>query len=184
VVWVKNSGKQFFLAPVFFQRRPNDMARALWPGLRYTDDGDFLMWALIGQRGEFVCSDEQLLTASERELHRLALKAVEGCHPMLRTLVEAATPDRSFSLAIRALPVVDPWPSSRITFLGDAIHASPVNGTGANAALEDAALLCRHLIRGQAALQWAVDEYEMELLKRVRAMRAGLAQARPLMLSM
>ena len=175
-VTLQDRGKAWFLAPVFFTQRPEEAAQAHRPGLDYTDNDDFLMWALVGLRGEFMFTDEQLFGASEAELHDLALGAVEGCHPMLSMLIGAATPDRSFSLAIRALPVVDPWPSSRITFLGDAIHASPVNGTGANSALEDAALLCTHLITGRAALQHALDEYESELLKRVRAMRAGLAQ--------
>jgi 2-polyprenyl-6-methoxyphenol hydroxylase-like FAD-dependent oxidoreductase len=142
---IKDSGKDWFLASVFFQQSPNEAARAIWPELQYTDNDDFLMWSLIGRRGEFAFTDEQLLGAATEELHALALDAVQGCHPMLREFVEAAARDRGFSLGIRAVPVVDAWPSSSITFVGDAIHASPVNGTGANSALEDAALLCRLL---------------------------------------
>jgi 2-polyprenyl-6-methoxyphenol hydroxylase-like FAD-dependent oxidoreductase len=141
------------------------------------------MWALIGWRNSFIFSDDQLFSASSEELHRLALRAVDGGHPMLKQLVEAAAADRSFALAIRAMPVVDPWPSVPITFVGDAIHASPVNGTGANAALEDAALLCKHIVESQAGLQTALDEYKTELLLRVRAMRAGPLEARSTMMS-
>src|SRR5262249_6865549 len=92
-VTVQDHGKAWFLAPVLFTQRPEDAARALWPGLHYTDNDDFLMWALVGLRGEFMFSDEQLFGASETELHDLALAAVKGCQPMLRMLIEAATPD-------------------------------------------------------------------------------------------
>jgi 2-polyprenyl-6-methoxyphenol hydroxylase-like FAD-dependent oxidoreductase len=180
---ISDSGKQWFLASVCFRQRPHEAARALWPALQYTDNDDFVMWALIGWRNSFIFSDDQLFSASSEELHRLALRAVDGGHPMLKQLVEAAAADRSFALAIRAMPVVDPWPSAPITFVGDAIHASPVNGTGANAALEDAALLCKHIVESQAGLQTALDEYKTELLLRVRAMRAGPLEARSTMMS-
>jgi 2-polyprenyl-6-methoxyphenol hydroxylase-like FAD-dependent oxidoreductase len=164
---------------VFFQQRPEDVARLLWPGLQYTDTGDFLMWALTGRQSEFIFTDEQLFGASAEELHRLALQVVKGCHPSLSEFVEAAVPDRTFSLAIRAVPAVAAWPSNtRITFVGDAIHASPVNGTGANAALEDAAHLCRYLTGGVSDLQRVVDEYNAELLQRMSDMRTGFAAAR------
>jgi 2-polyprenyl-6-methoxyphenol hydroxylase-like FAD-dependent oxidoreductase len=171
---ISDDGKQWFLASVFFQQPPKEAAGALWPGLQFTDNDDFVMWALIGRAG-FLYTDEQFLSAATDVLHRFALEAVDGCHPMLRQLVESAAPDRSFALAIRAMPVVDPWPGARITFVGDAIHAGPVNGVGANSALEDAALLCRYLVGGQQDLQRAIDQYEVELLDRVRASRAATA---------
>jgi 2-polyprenyl-6-methoxyphenol hydroxylase-like FAD-dependent oxidoreductase len=181
-VSISDCGKQWFLASVYFQQRPHRAARALWPALQYTDNDDFLMWALIGHRDHFILADEQLFGAASEELHPFALEAVSGGHAMLKQFVEAAAPDRSFALAIRAMPVVDPWPSAPITFLGDAIHASAVNGTGANSALEDAALLCKYILENQADLQRALDEYETELLRRVRAMRAGQAEARSTMM--
>ena len=54
--------------------------------------------------------------------------------------------DETFLVRIRISPPVPPWPPSRVTVLGDAIHAmSPARGSGANTALQDAALLCRTL---------------------------------------
>ena len=64
--------KAFFLAPAFFPQRPDDFASGLWPGLKDTDNHDFLMWALVGQRGEFTFTDEQLFGASETELYAFA----------------------------------------------------------------------------------------------------------------
>jgi 2-polyprenyl-6-methoxyphenol hydroxylase-like FAD-dependent oxidoreductase len=102
---------------------------------------------------------------------------------MLKACVGAAAPDCAFALAIRAMPLVDPWPSARIALVGDAIHASPVNGTGANSALEDPALLCRFLIADHSDLQRAVDEYAVELSARVRAMRSGMVEMRSRLMS-
>ena len=181
---IRDGDKHWFLASVYFQQRPYEAARALWPALRYTDNDDFLMWALIGRRDNFILADEQLFGATAEELHRFALGALDGGHAILKQFVEAAAPDRSFALAIRATPVVDSWPSAPITFVGDAIHASAVNGTGANSALEDAALLCQHLLGmgSQADLQCALEEYEAELLRRMRARNAGLAELRSTMM--
>ncbi|MBV8087201.1 MAG: FAD-dependent monooxygenase [Chloroflexi bacterium] len=174
---VSDRGKEFFLASVLFPGAPNEAAADLWPGLRFTDDEDFLMWALVGQRGHFPVKDADLLAASEARLHAWALHAVEGCHPLLQDIAERSTPDRAFSLAIRAVPPVDAWPRSPITFVGDAIHASPVNGTGANAALEDAALFCQTLAAGRD-IQRSLDEYEDQLLQRIAAMHAGFEAGR------
>jgi 2-polyprenyl-6-methoxyphenol hydroxylase-like FAD-dependent oxidoreductase len=177
-VWLQDRSVQFFLAPVFFRRRPDDAVAALWPGLSLTDNDDFLMWALIGQRDQLIRPDLELAGASEPELYRLALEATAGSHPALRAMVEASAPERSFYLAIRAAGPLNTWPSGPVTFVGDAIHASPVNGTGANAALEDAALLCRHLTVGGRTLPQAVEDYGVELRARIHEMRAALERSR------
>ena len=96
---------------------------------------------------------------------------------MLRAIVEAASPDRSFFLTIRTVGPVDQWPSGPVTYVGDSIHAGPVNGTGANAALEDAALFCHHLLpafEGGAALGTAIRDYDVEMLSNARARQAGI----------
>ena len=60
--------------------------------------------------------------------------------------------DETFLVRIRTSPPVPPWPPSRVTVLGDAIHAmSPARGSGANTALQDAALLCRTLTGAERA---------------------------------
>jgi 2-polyprenyl-6-methoxyphenol hydroxylase-like FAD-dependent oxidoreductase len=80
--------------------------------------------------------------------------------------------NETFLVRIRASPPVPPWPPSRVTVLGDAIHAmSPARGSGANTALQDAALLCRCLARtlartlvgGASDVVVAVGEYERQL---------------------
>jgi 2-polyprenyl-6-methoxyphenol hydroxylase-like FAD-dependent oxidoreductase len=70
--------------------------------------------------------------------------------------------DETFLVRIRTSPVLEPWPATRVTVLGDAIHAmSPAGGSGANTALRDAAELCRALTEaGPGDLAAAVGRYE------------------------
>jgi 2-polyprenyl-6-methoxyphenol hydroxylase-like FAD-dependent oxidoreductase len=54
--------------------------------------------------------------------------------------------EETFAVRIRVSPAIAAWQPSRVTVLGDAIHAmSPAGGSGANTALQDAAQLCRAL---------------------------------------
>jgi 2-polyprenyl-6-methoxyphenol hydroxylase-like FAD-dependent oxidoreductase len=91
----------------------------------------------------------------------------QGWHPAMRELVARSDASVTFFLAIRSARPVPPWPPSRVTLLGDAIHATtPVGGTGANTALRDAALLTQCLTavdRGRADLPDAIEEYETRM---------------------
>lgn len=59
---------------------------------------------------------------------------------------------------------IAPWPASRVTALGDAVHAvPPTGGQGAATAVVDAALLCTHLaaaVRGEVTPAMALHDYE------------------------
>jgi 2-polyprenyl-6-methoxyphenol hydroxylase-like FAD-dependent oxidoreductase len=76
---------------------------------------------------------------------------------------------------------VPAWPPSRVTVLGDAIHAmSPARGSGANTALQDAALLCRLL--GTVAVDGAdivaaIGDYERQMREYGYAAVAASRQA-------
>jgi 2-polyprenyl-6-methoxyphenol hydroxylase-like FAD-dependent oxidoreductase len=182
-VAVRDQGTILFLAQVLFQEPPDQAAERLWPGLRFTSGRDFLMWGIIAAKDQ-LRPDPELSARTGPQLREVALAALAGGHPVSRAIVQAAEPAQSFFLAIRATGAVDPWPASRVTLLGDAIHAGPVNGTGANAALRDAALLCRSLVgaeRGEAPLLEAVHAYEVEMLRLAAATQASLgALAGPL----
>ncbi|HMH35463.1 MAG TPA: FAD-dependent monooxygenase [Streptosporangiaceae bacterium] len=129
---------------VRFRQRPEQAAPWLSPA------GDYLMWAVAGDGGRFGVADERLTAMSPAELHALTARLIRSWHPDLRALHARAAADETFLVKIRTSPPVPPWPPSRVTVLGDAIHAmSPARGSGANTALQDAALLCR-LLTGTA----------------------------------
>ena len=151
---------------VRFRQRPEQAAPWLSPA------GDYLMWAMAGDGRSFGVADERLTAMSPAELHALTARLIRSWHPDLRALHARAAVDETFLVRIRTSPPVPPWPPSRVTVLGDAIHAmSPARGSGANTALQDAALLCRMLTgtagNGTAGngvdLIAAVGEYERQM---------------------
>ena len=113
---------------------------------------DYLMWAVAGDRRAFGVPDEQLTTMDPAGLHALSAELIRTWHPGLRVLHAQADIGETFGVRVRVSPPAPPWPPSRVTVLGDAIHAmSPAGGSGANTALRDAALLSRTLTAAPAA---------------------------------
>jgi 2-polyprenyl-6-methoxyphenol hydroxylase-like FAD-dependent oxidoreductase len=94
------------------------------------------------------------------------------------------------ALTIRTAVPVAPWPTQRITLLGDAIHSmTPYRGIGANVALKDAMRLCRALTaadRGERTLIDAIRGYEVDMLdygfravrKSLHAMNQAIVESR------
>jgi 2-polyprenyl-6-methoxyphenol hydroxylase-like FAD-dependent oxidoreductase len=124
---------------VRFRNRPEQLA-----GIRLSAAEDYLMWGLAADRGQFGVPGERLLALSPAELH--AAELIRGWHPDLRALHAMADIEETFAVRIRTSPAIAAWQPSRVTVLGDAIHAmSPAAGSGANTALRDAAQLCRAL---------------------------------------
>jgi 2-polyprenyl-6-methoxyphenol hydroxylase-like FAD-dependent oxidoreductase len=152
-----------------FRNRPDQAG----PGLSAAED--YLMWGLTADRKDIGIPDGQLLTLGPVELHALSAKLIRTWHPDLRVLHALASVEETFAIRVRTSPRLPAWPPSRVTVLGDAIHAmSPAGGSGANTALQDAALLCRMLAGATAsgtragrpsgaALVAAVGEYEEQM---------------------
>jgi 2-polyprenyl-6-methoxyphenol hydroxylase-like FAD-dependent oxidoreductase len=129
----------------------------------------------------FGAADERLTVMSPAELHALTARLIRSWHPDLRALHARAAVDETFLVKIRTSPPVPPWPPSRVTVLGDAIHAmSPAGGSGANTALQDAGVLCRTLTSAMAAggdLVAAIGAYEEQMRGYGSAAVAASSQA-------
>ena len=106
-------------------------------------------------------------SADPAALHQLALRLIRRMDPELRTLVEHAEPEACLAIPIHTSVPVPPWPTGRVTLLGDAIHAmTPAGGQGANTALRDAALLTDELTavhEGREELHPALARYEARM---------------------
>jgi 2-polyprenyl-6-methoxyphenol hydroxylase-like FAD-dependent oxidoreductase len=146
--------------PVRFRNRPEQVT-----GVRLSAAEDYLMWGLTGDGGQFGVSDERLLTMSPAELHALSAELIRGWHPDLRALHAMADIEETFAVRIRTSPVIPAWQPSRVTVLGDAIHAmSPAGGSGANTALRDAARLCSALATtADGDITTAIGQYEHDM---------------------
>jgi 2-polyprenyl-6-methoxyphenol hydroxylase-like FAD-dependent oxidoreductase len=148
-----------------FREEPRGAARRIAPDVELTAVAGYLMWALTGPVRRF--ASDPAAAAGPAGLHGTVLDTIRRWHPGLRRLVELASVGETMLVPIRTSIPVGPWPASRVTLLGDAIHAmSPARGSGANTALRDAALLSAELgraARGDKKPQVAIADYEREM---------------------
>jgi len=134
-------------------------------GAVFENARSYVMWGLGARRDKLAGLD-----ANEHDPARLAAiarHAVAGWAPELRDLIALADPTTLSQFSIRTSTPVGPWPTGRVTLLGDAIHAmTPYRGIGANMALEDAVRLKRAMVagaRGERDLFAAIGAYEEDM---------------------
>jgi prepilin-type processing-associated H-X9-DG protein len=160
-----------------FREPPPRAADRIAPGVRLSPAVPYLMWAVTGaarQLGVQHDGVQQDGVQHDRgelrpaDLHAAAKCAIRRWHPDLVRLVELAAVHETSLVTVRTAVPVAAWQASRVTLLGDAIHAmSPARGSGANTALRDAALLAAELAaaaRGEKTLVQAVGTYERQMI--------------------
>jgi 2-polyprenyl-6-methoxyphenol hydroxylase-like FAD-dependent oxidoreductase len=150
--------------PLLFRVPPERAAAESGLDITLAPVGDYMMWAVTARRERWPVPDGEFDGLAPGQLHGTALAMIRKWQPSLRALVEQAVAEECFLARIQNSTPVPSWPSSRVTVLGDAIHAmSPARGSGANTALRDAAELGRRLVavaRGEEKLLTAVGDYE------------------------
>jgi 2-polyprenyl-6-methoxyphenol hydroxylase-like FAD-dependent oxidoreductase len=158
------------VAPVEFPEPPHIAASRIAPDIVLPPMTDY-MTCSFGARREWFggLSEDELRALSGDRLHELVTDAVRTWHPRVREIVACCDPASMFGLPLRSSVPVRRWETSRVTFIGDAIHAmSPAAGAGACVALRDAARLTTAL--GEAAtrrdLTEAVRDYESDMIER------------------
>lgn len=97
-------------------------------------------------------------------------------HPALRRMLAESDPASRGGLWFSVAEETPPWPPTRVTLLGDAIHTMPATGgLGGNTALSDASALATGLAGSTRPLLTAVGAYEEGMRERGRsAIRATL----------
>jgi len=124
---------------------------------------DYMKWVVVAPQEAYSLSPVEFWSARPERLCGEALESVHSWHPDLVELVRRGAPEVTTPIAIRAAAHLPDWPTSPVTLIGDAIHATtPVGGTGANTALRDAAELCARLRGVTSGTQMldAVSGYE------------------------
>lgn len=155
-----------------------------------------LVWGLIARRDDL----PQTRSLSPERLVQVAESAVSSWHPWMRDVIRDSDPSRTASFTFRAADPRAPrfpWTPSRITALGDAVHAMPpTGGRAGSTAIRSAGALAealttepdidRAIARYQSRVDdWAVPAIDESLgpVKIIRALRSPAAQliARPLL---
>jgi 2-polyprenyl-6-methoxyphenol hydroxylase-like FAD-dependent oxidoreductase len=139
---------------------------SLADGNLFDNSRSYLMWALSSKRERLGLGDDAE-SLDRAILSATAARAMAGWAEGFRDLVTLSDPSTISCLPIRTSTPVGPWPTGRVTLLGDAIHAmTPYRGIGANVALRDAMGLRDALIAarsGEARLLDAVADYEARM---------------------
>jgi 2-polyprenyl-6-methoxyphenol hydroxylase-like FAD-dependent oxidoreductase len=157
------SGCGMFTAPHELGNGVDD-ATAVHDPVLFDNTSSYVMWGYAAEKSSFSGNPAEM---DEAVLRDTVSELIADWHPGLRRLV-ADSPTGTVSLLpiLTSVPI-DPWPSTNITLLGDAIHSmTPFRGIGANIALRDANLLRRNLIaaaRGEIPLSTAIADYEKEM---------------------
>ena len=151
------------------------------PGVHLDNTQNYVFWAIAAKRHNYP-TNRELETLSGAELHALAGHLIASWSPSLRQLVAESSVETVTCLPIFTSAPLQPWQTSNITLLGDAIHSmTPFRGIGANTALRDAQLLSRKLIaanRDELPLLTGIADYETAMLDYgFAAVRASLRAA-------
>lgn len=110
-----------------------------WPGLNFDNTRDYIM---LGFSSHGRRLPNNFMSLDGPSLHALLLNRTSSWHPDLRKLFELSEPNTCFPLNIRTTERLQPWKSSAVTLIGDAIHTmTPGLGVGSNTALLDAQIL-------------------------------------------
>ncbi|MBV8565568.1 MAG: FAD-dependent monooxygenase [Methylobacteriaceae bacterium] len=160
-----------FVAPQRFGHGPERSADAGHGSARSGDpfaeeSEDYMMW---GYSGLWETADVLSKPAPSREeLQDFVRERTASWHPGLQKLVELADPATVTLFDIKTSVPIDPWPTKRITLIGDAIHSmTPFRGIGANMALRDASLLAKNLAaaaHGERTPIEAIHAYEAAMI--------------------
>jgi 2-polyprenyl-6-methoxyphenol hydroxylase-like FAD-dependent oxidoreductase len=147
----------------------------------FGDTQSYLMWAASGRHeGSGFPADAGDLDGPA--LRDIAARACAGWHPAFAEMIRLTDPATVGLVKIRTSVPVPPWPTGRVTLLGDAIHSmTPYRGIGGNVALRDAELLGRQLAaadRGEIPLLTAIHDYEAAMIEYgFKAVRSSLQAA-------
>jgi 2-polyprenyl-6-methoxyphenol hydroxylase-like FAD-dependent oxidoreductase len=156
-------GRAFFCATMRFREDPAIVAARLGLDIGPIAGDDYMMWAAAFRQDRVGALGAASLDPAM--LHQIALREIEGFQQDFRALVEKSDPNDAVLVPIKAMPRLRPWHASRITLIGDAIHAMPPFGAhGANTSLEDAQILAAALTRSAgSSLACAIASYESNM---------------------
>lgn len=164
---------QLMLGKMPFRRPPREAAAALAPEVALPDTPSYLRWVMLlpPERAELGAR-----LADDQDDGLAILRSIAAdWHPDLVALLAEADRSNSGVGPLRLGDPVVPWPTGRVTLLGDAGHPVPPGGAGATLAFQDAAELTEALVAardGGTTLIAALAGYERRMCARGAESRA------------
>ncbi|MED4074466.1 FAD-dependent oxidoreductase [Priestia endophytica] len=163
---IDEKGTYMAIGPYEPRRPVDEAAKELAPSSFIEHVDDYIMITLNVSE-QLKMTDDELRKANPSLYHRIMLELTQKWHPVLKGLVERINPDTVSILSVRSVEPLDPWETSRVTLIGDAIHAMPPSfGAGSNLALRDASVLAKQIIEieeGRKGWKEAIARYEEEM---------------------
>jgi 2-polyprenyl-6-methoxyphenol hydroxylase-like FAD-dependent oxidoreductase len=146
------------------------------------DESDHSIWVLVSPRDVYGPEPRSMLHDGAA-LQKLALRQMGHWDARLQRMVADTDPRQISATTLRGAEPVEPWNTTNVTLLGDAIHAMPpLRGLGGSTTLRDAALLTGKLSaveRGEASVKSAIRDYELSMLEYgFAAVKSSLEMAR------
>ncbi|RUW30393.1 MULTISPECIES: NAD(P)/FAD-dependent oxidoreductase [unclassified Mesorhizobium] len=147
-------------------------------GFHFNNTTSYVWWNTAYGQDE-LATDAELAKLSGEQLLDLLLTRIGRWHPEIVKLIRYTDPSTVALLHVHTSRPVDPWPTRRVTQLGDAIHAMTYfRALGGNTAIFDAGLLVPELVaakRGDKPLLDALAHYEARMLEHgAEAVRSSL----------
>jgi 2-polyprenyl-6-methoxyphenol hydroxylase-like FAD-dependent oxidoreductase len=132
------------VATMQFRERPH-IAAARWaPDVPLAMRDDYVAWSVLFPADELDGSG-----SDTNALQDAAARQAKRFPPEFSRVVAEGDPTDAVLVPIQAASPVPEWETTRVTLMGDAIHAMPPLGThDVNAALHDARILTEQLVAG------------------------------------
>ncbi|WP_433574647.1 FAD-dependent oxidoreductase [Nocardia brasiliensis] len=158
-------GRSVFFTSMRFSEQPSAAFERFVPDAAAPVVDDYVMWGLVFPESEDQLDEQQ---PEPSRLHQFATALVREFHPAIKELIAESRPEYTIKVHLTAAPRPGDWRLSRVTLLGDAVHAMPpVGAHGGNTALRDAALLAgklEHAVAHGESLETALSAYQREMV--------------------
>ncbi|MDE5053287.1 NAD(P)/FAD-dependent oxidoreductase [Niallia taxi] len=164
---IDDKGTYMAIGPYEARRPVTEAAKELAPCSSFEPVDDYVMITLNVSASQLSLTDQELRKSDSTLYHNIMLDLTKDWHPILKGLVERLNPETVSLLPVRSINPIEPWPTSRVTLIGDAIHAMPPSfGAGCNLALRDASILAQQIIeieKNNKDWRSAISQYEEEM---------------------
>jgi 2-polyprenyl-6-methoxyphenol hydroxylase-like FAD-dependent oxidoreductase len=146
IIAADRAGIRALIAAFEPRQSPDAAGASLTPPVALDPVDDYIMVSSSVEHGTVVPRSRDWNADTPRMLRDSMARAVEHWDPAVRALIEGIDLETIFVIPFGRLDPPDPWPTTRVTLIGDAAHAMlPTLGMGANLALRDAGKLAELL---------------------------------------